>query len=65
MKVVDEALGGEIHTRRYLMGKKRSKESSFKVYLLHNLQERGADEGDIEDIDNGQYEGDCYYEEHD
>ena len=29
------------------------------------MQERGADEGDIEDIDNGQYEGDCYYEEHD
>lgn len=29
------------------------------------MQERGADEGDSEDIDNGQYEGDCYYEEHD
>lgn len=26
-----------------------------KVYLQNNLQERGADEGDIEDIDNGQY----------
>ena len=36
-----------------------------KVYLQSNLQERGIDEGDIEDIDIGQYEGDCYYKEHD
>ena len=29
------------------------------------MQERGIDEGIIEDIDNGQYVGDCFYKEHD
>lgn len=67
MKVVDEALGGEIVIQgEHLTGKKKIQGKPFnKVYLQNNLKERGADEGDIEDIDNGQYEGDCYCEEHD
>lgn len=55
MKVVDEALGGEIFIQgEHLTGKKKIQGKPFnKVYLQNNLQERGADEGDIEDIDNG------------
>lgn len=56
--MVDEALGGEIRYKESTERKDPRKAFS-KVYLQNNLQERGADEGDIEDIDNGQYEGDC------
>ena len=65
--MVDEALGGEIIMQgKHLKGKKKIQGKPFnKVYLQSNLQERGIDEGDIEDIDIGQYEGDCYYKEHD
>lgn len=46
--------------------RKRSKESlliksTFKIIC----RKRGIDEGVIEDIDNGQYVGDCFYKEHD